>query len=132
MEFLDRVGWLTLLIFTQFVGALILIFVPGRQVDLHRWDASGISLVAFALSLIVTVNFDDDEAGFQLVQEEDWISFFGIQYEVGVDGISLVLILLTTLLTSTSILASIGPITTRVKEYMISFSCSRWACWACS
>ena len=62
-EFLDRVDWLTLLIFTPLVGALILLFVPGRRVDLHRYGAFGISLVAFALSLIVAVSFDNDRAG---------------------------------------------------------------------
>jgi NADH-quinone oxidoreductase subunit M len=121
MEFLDRLDWLTLLIFTPLVGALILLFVPGRREDIHRWGAFGISLVAFVISLLVAVSFDNEREGFQLVQTVDWIGFFGIQYKVGVDGISLVLILLTTLLTSISILASFGPIKTRVKEYMISF-----------
>ena len=55
------------------------------------------------------------------MQEVDWIPLFGIQYQVGVDGISLVLVLLTTPLTWISILASFGPIKDRVKEYMISF-----------
>ncbi|MEX1295793.1 MAG: NADH-quinone oxidoreductase subunit M [Candidatus Limnocylindrales bacterium] len=121
MELFDRLDWLTLLILTPLVGALILLLVPGRRVEVHRWGALAISLVAFALSLLVAVSFDNDREGFQLVQTVDWIGFFGIQYKVGVDGISLVLILLTTLLTSISILASFGPITTRVKEYMIAF-----------
>jgi NADH-quinone oxidoreductase subunit M len=121
MDVLDRIDWLTLLIFTPLVGALILLLVPGRREDIHRWGAFGISLVAFALSLLVAVSFDAEQSGFQLVQTVDWIGFFGIQYKVGVDGISLVLVLLTTLLTSISILASFGPIKTRVKEYMISF-----------
>jgi NADH-quinone oxidoreductase subunit M len=120
-DFLARPDLLSFLIFTPLIGALILLFVPGRHVNAHRWGALGISLVAFAISLLVAVSFDNDEAGFQLVQQADWIPFFGIQYKVGVDGISLVLILLTTLLTSISILASFKPIGTRVKEYMIAF-----------
>jgi NADH-quinone oxidoreductase subunit M len=120
-EFLERPDLLTLLIFTPLIGALILLLVPGRRVNVHRWGAFVISLVAVALSLLVAASFDNGQAGFQLVQTVDWIAFFGIQYKVGVDGISLVLVLLTTLLTSISILASFGPITTRVKEYMISF-----------
>ncbi len=118
---LGRLDLLSLLIFTPLVGALILLFVPNRRVDIHRWGAFAISLVAFAISLLVALGFDNDQAGFQLVQTVDWIGFFGIQYKVGVDGISLVLVLLTTLLTSISILASFGPIQTRVKEYMIAF-----------
>ena len=120
-DFLARPDLLSILIFTPLAGALILLFVPSHRTDIHRWGAFATSLVAFAVSLLVAVSFNGDRAGFQLVQVVDWIPFFGIQYEVGVDGISLVLVLLTTLLTSISILASFGPITTRVKEYMISF-----------
>jgi NADH-quinone oxidoreductase subunit M len=118
---LTRIDLLSLLIFTPLVGALILLVVPGRHVNAHRWGAFGISLVALAFSLLVALAFDNEQEGFQLTQTVDWIGFFGIQYKVGVDGISLVLVLLTTLLTSISILASFGPIKTRVKEYMIAF-----------
>ena len=59
--------------------------------------------------------------GFQFVDQADWIPMFGIQYKVGVDGLSLVLVVLTTTLTWISILASFSPIQNRVKEYMISF-----------
>ncbi len=120
-DFLERPDLLTLLILTPLIGALILLFVPGRREDIHRWGAFAISLVAVGISLLIALSFDNEREGFQLVQEVDWIGFFGIQYKVGVDGISLVLVLLTTLLTSISILASFGPIKTRVKEYMIAF-----------
>ena len=120
-DFLERPDLLTLLILTPLIGALILLFVPGRREDIHRWGAFAISLVALGISLLIALSFDNEREGFQLVQEVDWIGFFGIQYKVGVDGISLVLVLLTTLLTSISILASFGPIKTRVKEYMIAF-----------
>ena len=112
---------LSFLIFTPLIGALILLLVPGRHVNAHRWGALGFSLLAMAFSFLVALSFDNDVEGFQLVQQADWISLFGIQFKVGVDGISLVFILLTTLLTSISILASFGPIQTRVKEYMIAF-----------
>ena len=120
-DFLARPDLLSFLIFTPLIGALILLFVPNDRVKVHRWGAFVVSLVALAISLLVAVSFDNGQEGFQLVQAVDWIGFFGIQYKVGVDGISLVLILLTTLLTSISILASFGPIQTRVKEYMIAF-----------
>ncbi len=118
---LTRIDLLSLLIFTPAVGALILLLVPGRHVNAHRWGAFGVSLVALGFSLLVALAFDNGQPGFQLTQSVEWIGFFGIQYSVGVDGISLVLILLTTLLSSISILASFGPIKVRVKEYMISF-----------
>ena len=60
-------------------------------------------------------------AGFQYVETLDWIPLFGIQYKVGVDGLSVAMVVLTTTLTWISILASISPIKERVKEYMISF-----------
>ena len=62
-----------------------------------------------------------DPGGFQQVEQVDWIPVFGIQYKLGVDGLSLVLVVLTTTLSWISILASFGPIKERVKEYMISF-----------
>ena len=54
-EFLERPDLLTLLILTPLVGALILLFVPGRRVNVHRWGALVISLVAFTISLLVAV-----------------------------------------------------------------------------
>jgi NADH-quinone oxidoreductase subunit M len=130
---LGRLDILSLIIFVPLVGALGLLLLgpllklvrievqPERQDDLMRWGALLTALVAFALSLLLALAFDSEATGFQFVQAADWIGFFGIQYKVGVDGISLVLVLLTTLLTLISILASFGPIKTRVKEYMISF-----------
>jgi len=120
-DFLARPDLLSLLILTPLIGAVVLLFVPTRRVNAIRGLALATAGVALLISLLVALAFDNNRSGFQLVQVADWIGFFGIQYKVGVDGISLVLVLLTTLLTSISILASFGPIQTRVKEYMISF-----------
>jgi NADH-quinone oxidoreductase subunit M len=119
--FLSRPDLLTLLIFSPLVGAIVLAFVPGDRARAIRALAAITASVALAISLLVALSFDADRPGFQLVQQVDWIGFFGIQYKVGIDGISLVLVLLTTLLTLISIVASFGPIQTRVKEYMIAF-----------
>ncbi len=73
------------------------------------------------MSLVLLVNFDPSQAGFQFVETAEWVPAFGIQYKLGVDGISIALVVLTTTLTAISILASFGPIKERVKEYMISF-----------
>jgi NADH-quinone oxidoreductase subunit M len=118
---IGRLDILSILIFLPLLGAILVAFIPGRQENAIRFGALLISGLTFAASLLLAVAFDDGAEGFQFVQVLDWIPFFGIQYKVGVDGISLVLVLLTTLLTMISILASFGPIKTRVKEYMISF-----------
>jgi NADH-quinone oxidoreductase subunit M len=120
-DFLARPDLLSLLIATPLVGAILLAFIPGRHVQPIRYAALGVAGVALVISLLVAASFDSGATGFQLVQRADWISFFGISYKVGVDGISLLLVLLTTVLTLISILASFGPIQTRVKEYMIAF-----------
>ncbi len=65
--------------------------------------------------------FARSQAGFQFKEAADWIPSFGIQYKLGVDGLSVLMVVLTTTLSWISILASFGPIKFRVKEYMISF-----------
>jgi NADH-quinone oxidoreductase subunit M len=120
-DLVGQLDLLSILIFTPLVGAIILAFVPGRHVGPIRVAALAIAGVAFLVSLLVALSFDASQPGFQLVQRVEWIGFLGIDYTVGVDGLSLVLVLLTTLLTFISILASFAPIRTRVKEYMIAF-----------
>jgi NADH-quinone oxidoreductase subunit M len=110
---------LTLVTFTPLIGALILAIAPTR---LARGIALATSLVAWALSLLLVIGFEPASGHpFQLVEQADWIPLFGIQYKVGVDGLSLILVVLTTTLTWISILASFSPIKERIKEYMISF-----------
>jgi NADH-quinone oxidoreductase subunit M len=114
-------GILSFVIFTPLIGALIVAFGPARYA---RSLALAASLVAWALSLLLLIGFDPNgPAGrpFQLVETLDWIPVFGIQYKVGVDGLSLILVVLTTTLTWISILASFAPIKERIKEYMVSF-----------
>lgn len=118
---LGQLDILSLIIFAPLVGAVVLAFVPGHRTDLLRRGALLAALVTFGLSLLLVLGFDPAAPGYSFVQEAPWIPFFGIEYKVGVDGISLVLVVLTTLLTTISIAASFGPIQERVKEYMISF-----------
>jgi NADH-quinone oxidoreductase subunit M len=118
---LGNLDILSIVIFAPLLGALLIAFIPSDRVQNIRYAALGVAAVTFVLSLLLALGFDNDEAGFQFVREVSWIPFFGIEYKVGVDGISLVLVLLTTLLSMISILASFGPIKTRVKEYMIAF-----------
>jgi NADH-quinone oxidoreductase subunit M len=110
---------LTIVTFTPLVGALLIAVAPGRYT---RQLALGASLVAWAFSLLLLIAFDPDSPrAFQLVEAVNWIPLFGIQYKVGIDGLSLILVVLTTTLSWISILASFSPIKDRIKEYMISF-----------
>jgi NADH-quinone oxidoreductase subunit M len=114
---------LSAIIAAPIIGAIILGFLPGQNVRLVKQVALATTLVALALSLAAAAAFGKapEVAGFRYSESVDWIPFFGIRYHVGMDGISLLLVVLTTVLTTVSVIASFGPITTRVKEYMISF-----------
>ena len=89
-----------------------------RREDAVRWVALGSSLVAFLVSLVVWMRFDPTNQGMQLVERATWMPTFGIQYAVGVDGISILLVLLTTLLTPLCVLCSWSSVTTKVKAFM--------------
>ncbi len=118
---LSGIPILSLIVFAPLVGALILAFVPGQNLRAVKAVALGTALVTFALSLVAVLGFDIADPAFQYTEKQSWIPFFGINYQVGMDGISLLLVVLTTLLSWISILASFGPIKTRMKEYMIAF-----------
>jgi len=121
MPDLNGLPLLSLITFIPLAGALVIAFLPRERLDLIRWAALATSLLAWAVSLLLVVGFDRSQPGFQFGEVADWVPAFGIQYKLGVDGISLALVVLTTTLTWISILASFSPIKERVKEYMISF-----------
>src|SRR5688500_390483 len=109
---------LTAVIFLPLAGALVIGFSPSSWA---RLLALGTALVTWVVSLWIAAVFDAGTEGFQLGIELDWIPIFGIEYKLGIDGLSLLLVLLTTTLTWISSLASFSPIQTRIKEYMIAF-----------
>jgi NADH-quinone oxidoreductase subunit M len=110
---------LTITTFTPLVGALLVAFAPARYA---RPLALAASLAAWIVSLLLVIGFDPrSPRPFQLVEQVAWIPVFGIDYHLGIDGLSLILVVLTTTLTWISILASFGPIKERIKEYMVSF-----------
>jgi NADH-quinone oxidoreductase subunit M len=109
---------LSILIFLPLLGSIVLAVLP---VTLTRPVALGTALLTWAVSLILLVGYAPTSPGFQYTETIDWIPLFGIQYKLGVDGVSAALVVLTTTLTWISILASFGPIQTRIKEYMVSF-----------
>jgi NADH-quinone oxidoreductase subunit M len=112
------IGLLTAVTFLPLVGAIVIGLAPVRWA---RLLALATALATWVVSLWVAAVFNAGGAGFQLVEELSWIPAFGIEYKLGIDGLSLALVVLTTTLTWISILASFAPIQVRVKEYMISF-----------
>ena len=111
---------LSLTVFAPLVGALLLLALPNRNGErdgLVRNIALGISLLVFVLTLAVWRAFDGVSADFQLVERVAWIPAFGIEYHLGVDGISLWLVVLTGLLTPLALLSSWHGIEKKVKEF---------------
>jgi len=99
---------LSLIVFLPLVGAVVAVFIKNEEV-IRGW-ALAVSLVTFLLSLPLFFFFEVDVAGMQFVERVPWIPGLGVSYYLGVDGISLLLVLLTTLLTPIVILASWGSI----------------------
>jgi len=112
------IGNLTLLLAIPVIGALLLAFLPRRDTRTLFSVALLASGVTFLWSLKILVGFDAGNAEMQFLERAPWMPSFGIEYIVGVDGISLFLVLLTTLLMPIAILAS-WSIQDRVKEYLI-------------
>ena len=111
----------SLITFTPLVGALVVAVLPSRYPDAIRRTALAFALLAWVMSLGLLAAYAFGPAGFQFGETADWIPTFGIQYNVGVDGLSVLMVVLATTLSWISILASFGPIKDRVKGYMISF-----------
>jgi NADH-quinone oxidoreductase subunit M len=109
---------LSILIFLPLLGSIVLAVLPTTMT---RPVALGTALLTWVVSLLLLVGYAPTSPGFQYTETLDWIPLFGIQYKLGVDGVSAALVVLTTTLTWISILASFGPIQTRIKEYMVSF-----------
>jgi NADH-quinone oxidoreductase subunit M len=117
MNWLDT-NILTLITFVPAAGAVSLLVFPRRDRDI-RLFALVISLLSFILSLHLPAHFHRDQPGFQFEQNVSWISTPNIHYHLGIDGISMWLVLLTTFLTPLCVLISWNSIHERVKEFFI-------------
>jgi NADH-quinone oxidoreductase subunit M len=114
---------LSLITFLPLAGAVLIATLSGAEVAVARnarWIALWTSLITLALGIDLWICFDPSQSGFQFVEDHAWFTGVAVQYHLGVDGISLLLILLTVFLTPIAILSS-WPVTTRVKEFMIAF-----------
>jgi NADH-quinone oxidoreductase subunit M len=110
---------LTVLIFFPLAGALLLFFLPRENPRLIRNVTFLATLLEFLLSLPLAVNFNGATAAMQFVRRVPWLPAYGIEYHVGVDGISLWLVMLTTFLMPIAILSTYKAVEKHVKEFMI-------------
>jgi NADH-quinone oxidoreductase subunit M len=103
-------------------GALLVLLIgnaDGRRNGLIRWLSLGVTIATFVVTLLVWAGFDSASSGFQFVERTPWIPAFGIDYYLGVDGISLLLVVLTSFLSPIALLSSWGSIDRKVKEFSI-------------
>ncbi|MGA9208745.1 MAG: proton-conducting transporter membrane subunit, partial [Terriglobales bacterium] len=109
---------LTLVTFVPLAGALLLVLFPRRD-DLIRWFALIVTLLGFVLSLHLPLHFIRNASGFQYEINIQWITRPNIHYHLGMDGISMWLVVLTTFLTPLCVLISWKSVQERVKEFFI-------------
>ncbi len=110
---------LTFLILIPIGGVFILFFVPGRNKEAVRLTALGVTAVNFIVSLILLTGFDASTYKMQFVERAPWIPDIGVEYLVGMDGISLLMVLLTTFIAVIGVVCSWSAVEERVKSYMI-------------
>jgi NADH-quinone oxidoreductase subunit M len=106
---------LTYIIFTPLIGALVILLI--RSINLVKIASIFFAAITFGLSVFLYFNFDATKSGFQFVEYVPWIYGLNVAYHLGIDGISLLLIVLTTFLTLLALIASWGSITKRVKAF---------------
>lgn len=112
---------ITYLILIPFIGSFIILFFKNEQENLIRYSALAVSTTAFIVSLIMYFKFDSANPEFQFIGKFQWIRGLNIHYHVGVDGMSLLLVLLTTFLTPLTLISSWSSIQSKVKEFTFFF-----------
>ena len=111
---------LTLLVFTPAVGALLVALVPKNSIALMQRLAVVLSLVPLAIACQIWGVFDPSQGDFQLVERFGWLPAIGASYFVGIDGISLLLIGLTVVLTPLVVLSAMDTVHTKIKGYLVA------------
>ena len=111
---------LSLILFTPTLGAGLVILIPRERVQAIRWTAFLVSLIPLALSVWLWISYHPGEPGFQFEEQVTWYAAINANYHLGVDGISVPMVLLTTLLTPLALLIS-WSIADRVRTYMALF-----------
>src|SRR5258706_1210547 len=111
--------YLSIILFTPLVGAFILLLVDKQNENAIRWIANIVAFVGFVISVPLWFWYNSANPDLQFVERATWIPWIGAEYFIGVDGLSVLLILLTTMMGSIAVLSSWTAITERVKEYYI-------------
>ncbi len=112
---------LSLQIFLPLVGVALILALPGLSDGAARWIALLTSTIVFGVSVVMMMNYESGAAGFQFVEKTEWFPALGINYHLGIDGISVYLVLLSTFLTPICLLSAWHSIEKRVKEFMVAF-----------
>lgn len=110
---------LYLTLFLPLIGAFLLVFMNKENVGLIKNLTLGVSLVTFLVSLGLYMGFDNSNPDFQFIKEFTWIESLDAGFRIGVDGMSMLMVLLTTFITPIAILCSFDSIHKREKEYYI-------------
>ncbi|MDP3112221.1 MAG: NADH-quinone oxidoreductase subunit M [Thermodesulfovibrionales bacterium] len=119
---MNKLGFpiLSTLIFLPVAGAALLLLIPRAKESLAKWVGLLVSIAAFILSIPLFTNFDKSTHLMQFVERHEWIPLWNITYYLGLDGISVLFVLLSTLITILCVLISWNAIKTKVKEFYIS------------
>ncbi len=111
---------LSIVTFLPVLAAVVIALLPRGWAALVRWLAFLVATATFAVSLLLYFRFDARNPDYQFVEQVRWMPSFGISYHVGIDGISLLLVLLTTFLSALALLSSWRAVDVRVKEFAVS------------
>jgi NADH-quinone oxidoreductase subunit M len=118
---MEQNSLLTYLILIPLIGSFLILFIRNEHANFIRYAALGISTIAFLVSLVIYFQFDSANSDFQFINKIEWITGLNIHYHVGVDGTSLLLVLLTTFLTPLTLISSWSSIKEKVKEFTFFF-----------
>lgn len=118
MEIIKELPAISLTVFSSLAGVTILLFLNGKRKNLIRWFSLFISTLTLIFAIAIFISFESGKSGFQFVEKKDWLGM-GINWSVGLDGISLPLFFLTALIFPICVLASWSQIESKVKEFHI-------------
>src|SRR5215204_1177476 len=111
--------YLSFILFTPLVGALVILLINKQNASAIRWIANAFAMIGFLISVPLWYWYNPDGAQYQFIERAPWIPSIGADYFLGIDGLSTLLILLTTMMGAIAVLSSWETITERVKEYYI-------------
>src|SRR4051812_38241732 len=112
---------LSMILFAPLAGLLVLLFIPGSSKNAIKLWANIATFGCFLISIPLVTRFDKNAMSYQMVERGEWIPSLGVKYMIGVDGISLLLVMLTTIVSFLAVLSSWNAIEDKLKEYYAMF-----------